>query len=120
MSELATADFRQKRFKSLLYFVSENENFAQNPLILPTLFKALSASSCLCYRRQNVPRFAVSLSFKMKCMTHFLSLLSPWLIKIPFLKICVQMNDAKCNICFDLNLHSVTIQVKYASCVRSL
>ena len=120
MSELETADFKQKRFKSDLYFVSENENFAQNPLILPTQFKALRASCCLCYRRQNVPSFAVSLSFKMKCMTHFLSLLSLWLIKIAFLKLCVQMNDAEYNICFDLNLHSLTIQVNFAFCVRSL
>ena len=27
------------------------------------------------------------------------------------------MSDAEYNICFDLNLHSLTIQVKFASCV---
>ena len=70
--------------QQLTMHASENENFAQNPLILPAQFKALNTSCCLCYRRQIFPNFAVSLSFKMKCMTHFLSLLSLWHIKIPF------------------------------------
>ena len=91
MSKHATADFRQNRFKSHHHFVLENENFTQNPLIQPTQFKALSRSCCLRYRRQIFPSFVVPLSFKMKCMTHFLSLAHT----NSFLKICVQMNDAE-------------------------
>ena len=117
MSKHATADFRQNRFKSHHHFDLENENFAQNPLILPTQFKALSRSCCLYYRRQIFPSFAVSLSFKMKCLTHFLSLAH----KNSFFK-TLRVNEwcgdnTEDNICFDLNLHSLTIQVKHASCV---
>ena len=45
-------------------------------VILPTLLRVLSTSCCLCYRRQNVSNFTISLSFKMKFMTDVLSLLS--------------------------------------------
>ena len=75
----STADCRQNRFKIHYHFVSENENFAENRLFLPTQLKVLSISCCLCYRKQNGSGFTVCLSFKTKCMTGFLSLLTSWL-----------------------------------------
>ena len=98
-----------------------NENFPQNPLSLPTQFKVLRKSCCLCYRRQNVSSFTISLPFEMKCMTGFLSLLSLWPINIsPFITLPANVwyrHNTGCSICFDLNKHSLTIQVNRASCV---
>ena len=65
-------------FKTYHHFVSENESFVQNPEIQPTQLKALSTSCYCCCRRETFPSFTASLSFKMKCMTGFLPLLSLW------------------------------------------
>ena len=67
-------------FKIYHHFVSENGSFVQNPVIQPTQLKGLSTSCCWCYRRETFPSFTASLSFKMKCMTGFLSLFSHWLL----------------------------------------
>ena len=61
-----------------------------NILILPTQFKVCNTSCCLCYRRLNVSSFTVSLSFKRKCMTGFLSLLSLWPINKSRFKLCAK------------------------------